>query len=138
MEVIGNNTHTSATRARGGSAIEIRDIIESGQKCSHKIGIAYVPVLQKPMSYTFQKNVGKDFISSIQKSNSIKLGPNHYKIFDAGGFTSKDNLKKVKFAFNKETKTSVLEQNAKKKMWVPSAHAYNPENKKKTLGNYLL
>ena len=88
------------------------------------------------MSYTFQKNVNKDFISTIQRSNAIKLGPNHYKIFDAGGFTSKENLKKVKFAFNKEVKQSVLEQNAKKKAWVPSSHAYSPENKRKVLGNY--
>ena len=54
MEVIGNATTQSQSRnMRGGSAIEIRDIIESSQKCSHKIGTAYVPQFQKPMSYTF-------------------------------------------------------------------------------------
>lgn len=89
------------------------------------------------MSYTFQRNKGKDFISHIQKGNAIKLGPNHYKIFDAGGFTSKDNLKKVKFAFNRELKQSVLEVNAKKKAWVPSPHVYEPNTKGKTKGNYL-
>ena len=54
MDVLANNMSGSAKREiRGGSAIEIRDIIESSQKCSHKIGTAFVPVLQKPMSYTF-------------------------------------------------------------------------------------
>jgi len=62
------------------------------------------------MSNTFQKDAGKrDFVNAIQRANSTKLGPNHYKIFDAGGFTDKDNLKRVKFAFNREQKNSVIE-----------------------------
>ena len=65
------------------------------------------------------------------------MGPNHYKIFDAGGFTSKDNLRKVRFAFSKELKVSVLEQQAKKKAWVPGSAHYSPERKSKPLGNYL-
>ena len=62
------------------------------------------------MCYTFQKDAGKrDFINAIQRANSTKLGPNHYKIFDAEGFTSKDNLKKVHFAFTKDNKNSIIE-----------------------------
>lgn len=46
MDVLANNMSGSAKREiRGGSAIEIRDIIESSQKCSHKIGSTYIPVL---------------------------------------------------------------------------------------------
>jgi len=89
------------------------------------------------MSYTFQKNIGKDFVSTIQKSNSIKLGPNHYTIFDREGFSSKENPKAVRFAFNKEARVGVIEQSAKKKAWVPSSSQYSPEKKQKTLGNYL-
>ena len=53
LDVINNTGPVNKREMRGGSAIEIRDIIESSQKCSHKIGTAFVPVLQKPMSYTF-------------------------------------------------------------------------------------
>ena len=125
----------AGARGRQSSQIEIRDIIESSEKCKNKIGITYVP--GKPMSYTFQKNKNKDFISSVQRSNAIKLGPNHYKIFDAGGFTSKDNLKKVKFAFAKDAKTSVIDQFAKKKAWVPAPQAYSPERKVHLKGNFI-
>lgn len=90
--------------------LDIKEIIEAGEKCKNKIGTTYVTSINKPLTYTFEKNKNKDFISSVQRSNAIKLGPNHYKIFDAGGFTSKDNLKKVKFAFAKDAKTSFIEQ----------------------------
>lgn len=109
LEMLNNSVSQTRNHGRGGSAIEIRDIIENSQKYSHKIGASFIPALQKPMSYTFQKNTGKDFVSAIQKSNSIKLGPNHYNIFDRDGFSSKDNPKAVKFAFNREAKTSVIE-----------------------------
>ena len=122
---------------RGGSQIDVRDIINSGQKCSLKIGSTFVPTLQKPMSYTFQKNKNQDFVSTVQRGNSFKLGPNNYKIFDQGGFVSKENLKKVKFAFSKAEKTSVLGDIGKKKAWVPAPSAYDADNKKKTKGNYL-
>ena len=57
------------------------------------------------MTYTFQKDSGKrDFINSVQRANATKLGPSHYKIADTNGFVSKDNLKKIKFAFNKDLK----------------------------------
>ena len=90
------------------------------------------------MTYTFQKDFGRhDFVNSITRANSQKLGPNHYSIYDVGGFTTTENLRKVHFAFNKEKKTSVLENFAKKQAWVPAPGAYNPEDKRKTLGNYL-
>ena len=55
------------------------------------------------MCYTFQKDAGKnDFVSAVQRQNAIKLGPSHYKIADIGGFTSKENLRKIRFAFNKD------------------------------------
>ena len=73
------------------------------------------------------KDSGKrDFVNAIQRANSTKLAPNHYQPFDAGGFSSKDNLKKVKFAFTKDAKSSVIESMAKKKAWVPGASHYNP------------
>ena len=63
------------------------------------------------MSNTFQKDAGKrDFVNAIQRANSTKLGPNHYKIHDAGGFFDKDNLKRAKFAFNLDKKTSCIDQ----------------------------
>lgn len=90
------------------------------------------------MTYTFQKDAGKrDFVNAIQRANSTKLGANHYKIHDAGGFIGKENIKKVPFAFNKEIKTSVLEVQAKKQAWVPGPNAYSPNSKKKAIGNYL-
>ena len=90
------------------------------------------------MSNTFMKDEGKrDFVNAIQRANSTKLGPNHYKIFDAGGFTDKDNLKKVRFAYNKEQRTSVIDQMAKKRLWVPAANHYSPERNNRTVGNYM-
>ena len=69
-----------------------------------------MPTQNKPMTYTFQKDSGKrDFVSAVVRANSTKLGPNHYKIFDQGGFPGKDNLRKIRFAFSKDIKTSVLE-----------------------------
>ena len=123
---------------RGASAIEIKDIIASGEKCAMKVGTTFIPTLNKPMSNTFQKDAGKrDFVNAIQRANSTKLGPNHYKIFDAGGFVDKDNLKKVKFAFSRDQTTSVIDQHAKKRLWVPGSNHYSPSNKPKTIGNYL-
>ena len=73
------------------------------------------------------KDSGKrDFVNAIQRANSTKLAPNHYKPVDFGGFSSKDNLKRVKFAFTKDAKSSVIELMAKKKAWVPGASHYNP------------
>ena len=100
----------------------MHDIIAASQKYAQKIGEPYIPVLNKPTTYTFMKNKGKDFITTVEKQGAPKVGPNHYKIFDAGGFASEQNLKKVKFAFNREKKESVLDQYAKKKSWVPSVH----------------
>jgi len=37
-----------------------------------------------------------------------------------------DNLKKVKFAFAKDAKTSAIVEFAKKKAWVPNPQAYSP------------
>ena len=85
MEVLGTSSRLTAHQTRnmrGGSQIEVRDIIDASQKCSHKIGSSFVPTLQKPMSYTFQKNKNQDFVSSVQRGNSFKLGPSNYKIFD--------------------------------------------------------
>ena len=91
------------------------------------------------MTYTFQKDSGKrDFINAIQRQNLIKLAPNHYKPFDADGFVGTENLRKVRFAFGKDLKNSIIEAEAKKKMWVPAANAYSPERKQKPIGNYLL
>ena len=105
---------------------------------SQKIGSVFIPTLNKPETHTFNKDSGKrDFVNAIQRANSTKLAPNHYKPFDEGGFSSKDNLKKVKFAFTKDAKASVIEAMAKKKAWVPGANFYNPSVKRKTLGNYL-
>ena len=88
------------------------------------------------MSNTFMRDEGKrDFVNAIQRANSTKLGPNHYTIFDAGGFVRES--KKVKFAYNKEQRTSVIDQMAKKRAWVPGANHYSPERKDKTIGNYL-
>ena len=114
FQVLGN-TMTSGRNARVGSSIEVADIIASGERCSQKIGTTFIPQFNKPMANTFQKDAGKrDFVNAIQRANSTKLGPNHYKIFDAGGFIDKDNLKKVKFAFSKDQKKSVIDQMAKK------------------------
>ena len=85
------------------SQINIKDIIASGERCSGKIGTTYVPVLNRPEVHTMPKDMGKrDFVNAIQRANSTKLGANHYTIFDAGGFTSKENLRKVRFAFTKD------------------------------------
>jgi hypothetical protein len=82
------------------------------------------------MCYTFQKDSGKrDFVNAITRANSTKLGPNHYSVVDTGGFTNQQNLKNVRFAFNKDPKIGVLELLAKKKLWVPAANAYSPINK---------
>ena len=106
--------------------------------CSQKIGSVFVPNLNKPETHTFNKDSGKrDFVNAIQRANSTKLAPNHYKPFDEGGFSSKDNLKRVKFAFTKDAKASVIEAMAKKKAWVPGANFYHPQVNRKTIGNYL-
>ena len=65
FEVLGSRVGGTAAHQRGGSAIDIREIIDSSQRCAQKIGGVYIPSLQKPMTYTFQKNKGKDFVSSI-------------------------------------------------------------------------
>ena len=111
--IVGTTIPSAREHRRRGldfSHIQIKDIIESGEKCSNKIGSTYVPVLNRPQVHAFMKDEGKrDFVNAIQRANSIKLAANHYTIFDAGGFTSKDNLRKVRFAFSKEQKTSVID-----------------------------
>ena len=94
---------------------------------TQKVSSVFIPHLNKPETYTFMKDSGKrDFVNAIQRANSTKLAPNHYKPVDVGGFSSKDNLKRVKFAFTKDAKSSVIELMAKKKAWVPGASHYNP------------
>ena len=104
---------------------------------SCKVGATFIPQLNKAETHTFNKDSGKrDFVNAIQRANSTKLAPNHYKPFDSGAFSTKDD-KKVKFAFTKDAKASVIEAMAKKKAWVPGANVYNPQVKRKTIGNYL-
>jgi len=127
---MGNSVGSARNNRMPLSTIGIKDIIDAGQRCAGKIGSTFIPTLQKPMSYTFQKDSGKrDFVNAIQRANSTKLGPNHYKVIDDGGFTTSANLKNVRFAFNKDSKIGVLETLAKKKLWVPAANAYSPVRK---------
>jgi len=129
LQMLGGDSAAKGRHRRGESAIEIRDIIASGERCAGKIGSTFIPTLQKPMTYTFQKDVGKhDFVNAITRGNAAKLGPNHYKIHDEGSFVSKDNLKKVKFAFTKDKKISCIEQEAKKRNWVPASSTYTPNH----------
>lgn len=138
FEIIGSSVGSARHHRKGvHSTIEVKDIIESGQRYANKIGSTFVPTLQKPMTYTFQKDSGKrDFVSAVTRANSTKLAPNQYKIVDSNGFISKENPKQIRFAFSKDQKMSILEQSAKKKAWVPSPNNYSPEAKRKTLGNY--
>jgi len=95
MEVLAGSGSSSVTPAqrrnnhmRGGSAIEVHDIIAASQKYSKKIGHPYIPGLNKPKEFTIQKNKNRDFISTVQNSVAQKLSPSHYQIFDADGFIS--------------------------------------------------
>lgn len=110
FEILGSAAGSTRHNRRGlSSTIDIKDLIESSERYSNKIGSPFIAPLNKPMTYTFQKDSGKrDFVSATIRANSTKLGPNHYKIVDLDGFVDKESPKKIRFAFCKDQKTSIL------------------------------
>ena len=114
FEVQSSRVGGSGKHNRATTSIDIKEIVSAGQRCAGKIGITFVPTLEKTMTYTFQKDQGKrDFVNAIQRMNATKLAPNHYKPFDADGFIGSENLSKVRFAFGKDKKFGIIEAEAK-------------------------
>lgn len=131
-----NGTAVGSARGKGYPDLDLKDMINV-QRNSNRVMTTYVSTLAKPHTHAFVKEVGKDFVSSVQKQNEQKMAPNHYQIQDLGGFLGIDNIKKVKFAHTKEARNSIIYQHAKKRLWVPGSNHYSPERKAKLVGNYL-
>lgn len=92
------------------TVIDVKEIMEQSARYQEKVGAPFIKSFEKPSGYTFTKDIGKrDFANAIIRANSTKLGPNHYKPVDVGAFPEKDNARRVHFAFNKEKKTSVID-----------------------------
>lgn len=83
----------------------------------------WVSALEKPKSNLFPKDKNNGFISTIVKINAQKLGPGHYKPENADTF--KIESKRIHFPISKAARTTVFEENAKNRSWVPAASTYD-------------
>ena len=96
-------------------SIDIKEIIESSQKCSKKIRAPVVPRLEVPTAWAQSKDKKKrDFISHVIDRNKAKVGPNHYKIIDPLTFEDAMRPKNVHFPTYKTPRESVIVEAAKK------------------------
>ena len=64
FEVLGSKTGTKGRNGLAYTSIDMKDIVNAQNR--EKIGTTFVPSIQKPMSFTFQKDKGKhDFVNAI-------------------------------------------------------------------------
>ena len=108
------------------NGIGLKDIIASLNR--DKVKPMFVPNLEKERANKFSPDKGpkQDFISFTVNVNRFKVAPNLYKPGNADGFLSSVHDKKIHFAYSKDAKKSVIQEEAKKQAWVPGSNQYTP------------
>ena len=100
---------------------------------SYHLENTWVSNLEKPKANAFPKEKNSSFIQSIVKGNASKLGPGHYKPVNADTFVI--DAKRIHFPISKAARTTVFEEHAKNRSWVPSASIYDVKRQDRVIGS---